>query len=81
MITTAGFDNEMRTESIVPIFQNIIDACQKLVKICLKNELALSPDVMAAADVIRSLTISSHQDTEHVETLKKVSSSEERRTS
>lgn len=48
----------------------MIDACQKLVKICLKNELELPPDVMSAADRIRSLNIQSPQDTESVQALK-----------
>ncbi|GMI05931.1 hypothetical protein TrLO_g5623 [Triparma laevis f. longispina] len=66
----SGFDQGLRNDSIVPIYQNMIDACQKLVKICLKNELELPPDVMSAADRIRSLNIQSPQDTESVQALK-----------
>ena len=47
---------------MVPIIQNILDACQKLIKISLKNELQLLSDTMASSEVIRSFRVNSASD-------------------
>lgn len=47
------------SESLVPVIQNIVEACQKLVKISLKNGLPLSSATMSSSEVIRSARVSS----------------------
>ena len=50
------------TECVVPIIQNIVDACQKLVKISLKHELPLASKTMNESEVIRSTRVNSAED-------------------
>ncbi|GMI10338.1 hypothetical protein TrRE_jg7772 [Triparma retinervis] len=62
LLALEGFEDDIRMECVVPIIQNIVDACQKLVKISLKHELPLASKTMNESEVIRSTRVNSAED-------------------